>query len=199
MATATNEILKGNKDLHNSWGLKPQKWESAKDLAGSGIPCRIEGEVKDMMVFGEIPPEINGTFYRVMTDPFVPPHVGTTPIDGDGHISAFRFHNGQVDLKMRYIETERYLLERKANKSLFGLYRNPYTHHPCVRAAVDSTANTNIISWAGKFLALKEVGLPYEVDPDTLETLGYDPFAGQILSKTFTAHLKVVSRAHRCP
>ncbi|OQU98981.1 hypothetical protein CLAIMM_04689 [Cladophialophora immunda] len=191
MATATNEILTGNKDLHNTWGLKPTKWESAQDLAGSGVPCRLEGEVKDMVVFGEIPSEINGTFYRVMTDPFVPPHAGSTPIDGDGHISAFRFHNGHVDLRMRYIETERYLLERKANRSLFGLYRNPYTHHPCVRAAVDSTANTNVILWAGKFLALKEVALPYEVDPDTLETLGYDPFAGQILSKTFTAHPKV--------
>jgi carotenoid cleavage dioxygenase len=24
-------------------------------------------------------------------------------------------------------------LERKANKAMFGLYRNPFTHHPCVR------------------------------------------------------------------
>lgn len=39
-------------------------------------------------------------------------------------------------------------------------------------------------------LALKEAALPYEVDADTLETLGYDPF-GQIKSKTFTAHPKV--------
>lgn len=191
MAKPTNEILKGNNDLSASWMLKPHKWHISQDLAGSGIPCRLEGEVEDMVVFGEIPKEINGTFYRVMTDPFFPPHPGFTPVDGDGHISAFRFHNGQVDMKMRYIETERFLLERQANRSLFGLYRNPYTHHPCVKAAVDSTANTNLILWAGKFLALKEVGLPYEVDPDTLETLGYDPFKGEVLSKTFTAHPKV--------
>lgn len=168
------------------------KWPTAIDLAGSSLPCRLEGEVANLVVLGSIPPEINGTFYRVMCDPFVPPHPQNVPIDGDGNISAFRFHNGIVDMKMRYIETERYKLERQANKALFGLYRNPYTHHPCVRAAVDSTANTNLVMWADKLLALKEVGLPYEVDGDTLETLGYDPFASEgVESKTFTAHPKV--------
>jgi carotenoid cleavage dioxygenase len=92
---------------------------------------------------------------------------------------------------MRYVETERYVLERRANKALFGLYRNPFSHHPCVRAAVDSTANTNVVFWANKLLALKEVANPYEVHPRTLETLGYDPFGDQIQSRTFTAHPKV--------
>ncbi|KAI9929442.1 hypothetical protein ASPWEDRAFT_110982 [Aspergillus wentii DTO 134E9] len=170
------------------------KWPVALDLAGSNSPCRLEGEIADLVVFGEIPKEINGTFYRVMVDPFVPPDEGNVPIDGDGNISAFRFHNGQVDMKMRYIETERYKLERQAGKALFGLYRNPFTHHPCVRAAVDSTANTNLVYWAGQLLALKEVALPYAVDPNTLETTRYDPFEGQVQSKTFTAHPKVDPR-----
>jgi carotenoid cleavage dioxygenase-like enzyme len=113
-----------------------------------------------------------------MVDPFVPPHPDNVPIDGDGNISAFQFHNGKVDLKTRYIDTERLKLERKANKAMFGLYRNPFTHHPCVRyaylqnragpryqaddshsAAVDSTANTNLVHWGGHLLALKEVAL----------------------------------------
>ncbi|CAK7212999.1 transcriptional regulatory protein rco1 [Sporothrix eucalyptigena] len=126
-----------------------------------------------------------------MCDPFVPPDANNVPIDGDGNISAFRIHNGRVDMKIKYIETERYKLERRAGKALFGLYRNPFTHHPCVRAAVDSTANTNLVYWADHLLALKEVALPYAVDPDTLETLGYDPFGGQVKAKTFTAHPKV--------
>lgn len=45
------------------------------------------------------------------------------PIDGDGNISAFRFKDGVVDFKMRYIHTDRYKLERKAGKAMFGLYR----------------------------------------------------------------------------
>lgn len=167
------------------------KWPLALDLAGSSLPCRIEGEIGDLVVLGEIPPGIDGTFYRVMSDPFVPPHPDNVPIDGDGNVSAFRIRNGRVDMKMKYIETERYKLERRANKALFGLYRNPFTHHPCVRAAVDSTANTNLVYWANHLLALKEVALPYAIHPDTLETLSYDPFGDQIKSKTFTAHPKV--------
>lgn len=167
------------------------KWPVAFDLAGSNLPCRLEGEVGDLVVLGTIPLAIDGTFYRVMCDPFVPPHPDNVPLDGDGNVSAFRIRNGRVDMKMRYIETERYKLERKANRALFGLYRNPFTHHPCVRAAVDSTANTNLVYWANHLLALKEGGLPYALDPDTLETLGYDPFGDQVKSKTFTAHPKV--------
>lgn len=167
------------------------KWPIVLDLAGSNLPCRLEGEIADLVVLGEIPKEISGTFYRVMVDPFVPPDERNVPIDGDGNISAFRFHEGRVDMKMRYIETERYKLERKAGRALFGLYRNPFTHHPCVRAAVDSTANTNLVYWAGQLLPLKEVALPYALDPDTLDTVKYDPFGDQIRPKTFTAHPKV--------
>lgn len=185
-ATASNGKF-GNDGLY---GLTT-KWPAANDIAGSSLPCRLEGEISDLVVLGDIPREIEGTFYRVMCDPFVPPHPRNVPLDGDGNISAFRFHDGRVDMKMRYVETERYKLERRANKALFGLYRNPYTHHPCVRAAVDSTANTNLVLWANTLLALKEGGLPYAVDPDTLDTLGYDPFPGQVKSKTFTAHPKV--------
>ncbi|GAB7355573.1 hypothetical protein MBLNU459_g6045t1 [Dothideomycetes sp. NU459] len=177
-------------DEEYTHGLK-SKWPIALDLAGSALPCRLEGEVGDLVVLGEIPKEIDGTFYRVMVDPYVPPHPKNAPIDGDGNISAFRIYNGRVDMKTRYIETERYKLERKANKALFGLYRNPFTHHPCVRAAVDSTANTNLVYWADHLLALKEVGLPYAVDPDTLETRCYDPFGPQVKAKTFSAHPKV--------
>ncbi|KAF5024543.1 hypothetical protein F66182_3306 [Fusarium sp. NRRL 66182] len=176
--------------LEEHHGLK-SKWPLAFDLAGSSSPCRIEGEIGDLVVLGEIPSGIDGTFYRVMCDPFMPPDPNNVPLDGDGNISAFRFHDGRVDMKMRYVETERYKLERKAGKSLFGLYRNPFTHHPCVRAAVDSTANTNVVYWANHLLALKEGGLPYVVHPDTLETLSYDPFGPQIKAKTFTAHPKI--------
>ncbi|KAK3320482.1 carotenoid oxygenase [Cercophora scortea] len=123
-----------------------------------------------------------------MVDPFYPLLEGNPPVEGDGNMCAFRIAAGRVDMKMRYVDTERLRLERAASERLFGLYRNPFSHHPCVRAAVDSTANTNLVSWAGRLLALKESALPYAVDPDTLETLGYDPFNSP--GKTFSAHPK---------
>ena len=39
------------------------KWPQALDLAGSNMPCRLEGEVGDLVVLGEIPSAIDGTFY----------------------------------------------------------------------------------------------------------------------------------------
>lgn len=50
-------------------------------------------------------------------------------------------------------------------------YRNPYTYHPCVRAALDSTANTNILVYGKRLLALKESGQAYELDPRECSTL----------------------------
>ncbi|KAH8816617.1 carotenoid oxygenase [Xylogone sp. PMI_703] len=170
-------------------GLK-SKWPLAADLSGRDTPLRFEGEVGDLIVFGEIPSEIDGTFYRISLDRFVPKE-NSIPIDGDGSISAFRIHDGHVDFKVKYVETERYKLERRAKKALFGLYKNPWTHHPCVRAAVDSTASTNVIHWANRLLVLEEAANPYEVDPDTLQTLRYDPFYDQIKAKAFTAHPKI--------
>ena len=63
----------------------------------------------------------------------MPPVEGNVPLDGDGNISVFQVRDGKVDMKVKYVETERFKLECKANKALFGLYRNPFTHHPCVR------------------------------------------------------------------
>jgi hypothetical protein len=40
---------------------------------GYEAPCRFEGECFDLVVHGEIPKSINGTFYRVGPDPQVVP------------------------------------------------------------------------------------------------------------------------------
>jgi carotenoid cleavage dioxygenase-like enzyme len=64
------------------------------DSAGSILPCRLKGDMQHLVVLGEIPKDICGTFYRAMCDPFVPPDPNNVPIDDDGNISAFRFHDG---------------------------------------------------------------------------------------------------------
>lgn len=69
---------------------------------------------------------------------------------------------------------------------LAGKYRNRYTD--LVEFKIRSTANTNIVFWRGKLLALKEDSPPYAMDPNTLETLGLWDFDGQLPCLTFTAH-----------
>ncbi|GME44305.1 hypothetical protein GTA08_BOTSDO06373 [Neofusicoccum parvum] len=168
-----------------------------KDFAAVSKPCRLEGDLDDLIVDGDIPQELDGTFYRVSQDPYYDPDYfqdGTkaTPFDGDGNVSAFRIKDGRVSWKQRYVYTERLVAERKAGRSLFGLLSAPFTNHPCVQALTQSPANTNVIIHNGKLLALHEVGPPFEMDPVTLQTKGHEPWPGQLPPKQpFTAHPKV--------
>lgn len=166
-------------------------WEHYYHPSDTAPQGRFECELDEMVVFGDIPKEISGTWYRILIDPHFCPKPGTPFIDGDGNVCAFRIQDGKISMKIKYIQTERWLLERKAGRRLFGRYRNPYDIHPCVQLANDTTANTNIIYWGGDILALAERGLPYALDPDTLETRGPDPYGAQVAAKTFAAHPKV--------
>jgi carotenoid cleavage dioxygenase len=176
--------------LENHFGLT-SPWEHYYNPSDAAPQGRFECELDEVVVFGEIPKEISGTWYRMLVDPHFCPQVGIPFVDGDGHVCAFRIQDGKVSMKMKYVHTERWLLERKAGRRLFGRYRNPYDIHPCVQLANDTTGNTNVIYWGGNLLALAERGLPYALDPDTLVTRGADPYGGQVAAKTFAAHPKV--------
>lgn len=47
-------------------------WGVPVGHASVGAPGRVEGEMPDLVVLGEIPKEVDGTFYRIMVDPFTP-------------------------------------------------------------------------------------------------------------------------------
>lgn len=55
---------------------------------------------------------------------------------------------------------------------------------------IRTTANTNVVHFNGRLLALKEDAPPYALDPHTLSTNGLYDFDGQLSSLTFTAHPK---------
>jgi carotenoid cleavage dioxygenase len=157
---------------------------------------RVEMDIEDCEVEGKIPADLNGAFYRVGPDAQYPLHAGNIPFDGEGHVSMFRFENGRVNFKSRFVRNERYIAQEKAGKILFPMYRNPYLDDPSVKGKVRGTHNTHIIHHNGKLLALKEDSPPAAMDLNTLATL--DPvytFNGQLQSKTFTAHPKTDSRS----
>lgn len=156
-------------------------------------PFRVEADVYDCEVEGDLPGDIDGAFYRVQPDFLYPPRYDNdVPFNGDGNISMFRFANGHVDFKCRYVKTQRYKAQRDARKALYGTYRNRDTDDPGVRELSGGTANTNLIFHAGKLFALKEDSPPVLMDPGTLETLDdYYTFNGKLTSETFTAHPKL--------
>ncbi len=159
------------------------------DFTGHNAPSRMECDLFDLVVEGTVPEEIKGSWYITVPDPQFPPMLGTdTFLSGDGMMRMFSFGNGHVDFKQRYVQTERWQLERAARRSLFGLYRNPYTDDPGVRGKRRGAANTTPIFHGGRLLALKEDSPPWEVDPKTLETVGEWKYDGKLRSQTVTAH-----------
>jgi carotenoid cleavage dioxygenase len=163
------------------------------DFSGYNAPSRIEADIYDLVIEGEIPAEINGRWYRATPDPQYPPHYEEdTYLSGDGMVSMFAFEDGHVDFKSRYVMTERLKNDRKARRSLYGRYRNPYTDDESVRHMPGrSAANTTPIFHAGRLLATKEDGRPVQLDPDTLATLGEYDFGGKLKSATVTAHVRI--------
>ncbi len=83
--------------------------------------------------------------------------------------AQFRFENGNVHFKSRYVRNERWLAQDKAGKILFPMYRNPYLDDPSVKGKSRGTHNTHIIHHDGKLLAFKEDSPPAAMDLNTLE------------------------------
>jgi len=158
-------------------------------------PQRFEADVLDCEVRGHLPTDLNGALVRVGGNWYQPPmYPGDAAFNDDGYISRFRFKNGRVDYKGRWIQTPRFLNNRAAGRQLYGNYRNPYTDDPLVRNVgkpyLRTVANTAPVVHAGKLFAVKEDSVPYEIDPQTLATRGPWDFAGKYKSQTFTAHPK---------
>ena len=60
---------------------KPRKdFPDRPQFSGFMKPCRMEGEVLNLEVYGEIPEDIDGTFYRVMPDPQYSPFIEDDPV-----------------------------------------------------------------------------------------------------------------------
>ncbi len=156
---------------------------------------RLEADVHDCEVTGQVPSDLNGAFYRVGPDAQYPLKPGNIPFDGEGHVSMFRIKNGRVDYRSRFVRNERYLAQDKARRLLFPMYRNPFVNDPEAKGLSRSTANTHIINHRNYLLSLKEDSPPAALDLLTLETkIANYTFDGQLPSQTFTAHPKIDSR-----
>jgi len=164
--------------------------------SGSFAPLRAEIDVRDCVVEGKIPSDLNGGFYATGPDPQYPLTAGNILFDGEGHVRMFRIRNGRVDYRSRYARTERYVAQDKARRALMPMYRNPSLDDPSVKGLSRSTANTHVINHKNMILALKEDSPPTAMDLNTLETI--DPvftFGGQLpREQPFTAHPKVCSQ-----
>ena len=158
---------------------------------------RAEIDLFDCEIEGNLPKNLDGTFFRVGPDPQYPKpdkFAHDISFDGEGHVSAFRIRNGHVDYRTRYAKTQRWKAQHEARRSLFGMYRNPLTDDPSVKGLSRGTANTQLFVHHGKLLSYKEDSPPVYMDPITLETKDdYYTFGGKMKSLILTAVTKIDS------
>ena len=155
-------------------------------LAGNFAPVRSEDDF-DLEVTGEIPAGLRGAFYRNGPNPQFAPRGDYHWFAGDGMIHGFFVEDGRVRYRNRFVRTPKWQVENAAGEALFGGFGNPMTTDPSVLGKDSGVANTNIVWHAGKLLALEEGHKPTQMDPLTLETIGYaDQYGGRV-----TAHPKI--------
>ena len=161
-------------------------------MQGSVAPQRFDVELLDCEVEGTIPSDMSGAFVRVGAEWYYPPKFADDAfLHADGYVSAFRFKDGKVGYRGKFVRTPRFLSNLAAGRQQFGLYRNPFTSDETVRDLDATVSNTAPLCHAGKLFTLKEDALPYQIDAETLDTIGPWDFGGAYKSQTFTAHPKV--------
>lgn len=163
------------------------------DYLGLNAPLGEEYEIDGIEVTGTVPADIEGSFFRAVPDPAFPPFIEDSAafLSADGMISAIRFSQGRASVAHRRVQTARHRAEAAAGQALFGKYRNPFTDRPEVAGVDRTVSNTTPVWHAGRLLMTKEDGRPYQIDPQTLETLGSYDFAGALMSETMTAHVRI--------
>lgn len=168
------------------------RFPDTDNFTGINRPSRIEADVTNLEIEGELPRNLSGILYRCGPDPSFPPMLGDDIyINGDGMVSMYVLSKGHADMRTRYVRTDKFKAEHAAGRPLFGAYRNPYTDDPSVQGLDRTTANTSMIWHANKLFSVKEDGLAHRLDPITLRTLGKHDFGGRLRSRTMTAHPKI--------
>lgn len=145
---------------------------------------------------GEVPREIHGTLYRNGPSQRILPPQGYDALhlfDGDALVHAFRFENGAVHYRGRFVENECYALEQAAGRfCMDGFQTRAAKKTDKVLYRVQP--NTNVIFHGGKLMALVENAFPFEIDARTLAPIGENDFGGRRLGMSVSAHPKIDGR-----
>ncbi|MBD2462386.1 carotenoid oxygenase family protein [Oscillatoria sp. FACHB-1407] len=143
---------------------------------------------------GEIPTDLQGTLFR--NGPGLLDVNGQRihhPFDGDGMISAIAFKDGRAHYRNRFVRTEGFVAEQAAQKILYrGVFGTQKPGGWLANAfdfRLKNIANTNVVYWGDKLMALWEAAEPHRLDPNMLDTLGLEYLNGTLQpGSAFSAH-----------
>jgi len=103
---------------------------------------------------------------------------------------AFHLENGRASYRNRWVRTPKWQAEHDAGRACSAASAASCRIAPPSTIDDGGVANTNIIFHGGRLLALEEGHLPTEIEPGTLNRLGYCDYKGAIKAP-FTAHPKI--------
>jgi len=114
-------------------------------------------------------------------------------LDGDGMVSTLNFGKNSIRLRSRYVRSRKFEEEQSAGRPLFCAFGTSFPGSQLNRAqnGLESPVNVSVYPFAGQLLAFGEQGLPWELDPGTLETRGQFTFGARLNDASpFSAHPK---------
>jgi carotenoid cleavage dioxygenase len=153
-----------------------------------------ERTAEPLRLEGKIPSFLRGTYYLNGPARFARGDVRYRHwLDGDGMVGALRFADGAARLTARFVRGAKLMAEEAAGRALFRAFGTAFPGDRLVRGiALESPVNVSVYPHAGTLLAFGEQGLPYELDPGTLETRGPWTFGGALNPLSpFAAHPKI--------
>jgi all-trans-8'-apo-beta-carotenal 15,15'-oxygenase len=114
-------------------------------------------------------------------------------LDGDGMVCALSIDDSGAYLPNRFTRSVKFVREEAEQRPIFRTFGTAFPGDALKRGVgLESPVNVSAYLWAGSLLAFGEQGLPWEVDPLTLETRGLYNFGGQLNEVTpFSAHPKI--------
>ena len=192
------------KKLENSVAnINPSPHITHKRWHGLAQSIEQEHGFQDLRIEGNLPKEINGTFYQNGPGLFEREDDRYShAFDCDGLMRAIKIQDGCAKGAAKIIESAGLLAERQAGKTLMsGIETTCYGLKPSFnrikafatgKVDTKNNANTSMMVWQDRLLALYEASPITELNPQTLESMGETTLGG-VIKSAFTAHPHWVS------
>lgn len=162
------------------------------ERAFSFVPRELDYFIDD--IEGEIPEFVRGSYYLNAPARFRRGDVRYRHwLDGDGMICALHFGDDGVRFVNRFVRSRKFVSEDENDKAVFRTFGTQFSGDTLKRGLMtESPVNVSVYPFAGKLLAFGEQGMPYDLDPRTLETIGQYDFGGAVNDiSPFAAHPKI--------
>ena len=149
---------------------------------------------------GRVPAQLRGTLYR--NGPGLFDRGGLRKrnlLDGDGMVQSFRFHGAGVHYRNRFVRTKKYLAEQSAGRFIYPSWSTQapggFWSNFMGTGQLTGQAGITVFPWRGRLYAFDECSLPYELDPESLETFGVSRLGLPDGFTIYAAHAKLDPRS----